>query len=130
MSCLCLALTLIAIILASVSLLQPHNAREIESLMDNGIETHHNEGACADQRVGRRASAPPAMLVGGTASALHDDAVPGRQRFMTMRRVLRKPLHEMDLEPVDEAANDAAALEHLGADRVNIVISERRDADD
>jgi len=35
---------------------------------------------------------------------------------MTMRRVLRKPLSEMGLEPVDEAANGAAALEHLGAD--------------
>ena len=74
MSCLSLALTLIAIILASVSLLQPHNAREIESLMDNGIEAHHYEGACAGQRVG----APPAKLVGGTASAQHDDGVPGR----------------------------------------------------
>jgi two-component system chemotaxis response regulator CheY len=73
--------------------------------MDNGIETHHNAGACADQRVGRRAGALPARLVGGTASAQHDDAMPGRRRFMTMRRVLRKPLHEMGLEPVDEAAS-------------------------
>jgi len=78
MSCLSLALTLIAIILVSVSLLQPHNAREIESLMDNGIDAHHHEGACADQRVGRRVGAPPAKPVGGTASAQHDDAVPGR----------------------------------------------------
>ena len=54
------------------------NSHEIESLMDNGIETHHNAGACADQRVGPRVGAPPAKLVGGTASAQHDDAVPGR----------------------------------------------------
>ena len=49
---------------------------------------------------------------------------------MTMRRALGKPLHEMGLGPVDEAANGAAALEHLGADRVSIVISERQNADD
>src|SRR5664279_5133668 len=127
MSCLSLALALIAIILASVSFRQPHNAREIESLMDNGIETHHHE---AHAPINASVGAPPAKLVGGTASAQHDDDVRGRRRFMTMRRALGKPLHAMGLGPVDEAANGAAALEHLGADRVSIVILYTSDAAD
>ena len=66
MSCLFLALALIAVILASVSSLQPHNVRETESLKDNGIETHHHE---AHAPINASVGAPPAKLVGGTASA-------------------------------------------------------------
>jgi two-component system chemotaxis response regulator CheY len=44
--------------------------------------------------------------------------------FMTMRRVLRSLLHEMGLDDVDEAADGAAALERLGAEPVDVVITD------
>jgi two-component system chemotaxis response regulator CheY len=44
--------------------------------------------------------------------------------FMTMRRVLRSLLHEMGLDDVDEAADGAAALARLGAEPVDVVITD------